>query len=67
MAGAGRLIRGSAGDFLFFLLAEMTQARQRLLWRRDPMWLSSTSEFLCWSSWCKWCERCKHAGSKNIL
>jgi hypothetical protein len=43
MAGGGRLIRGSAGDLLFFLLAEMTQARQRLLWRRNPMWLSSTS------------------------
>jgi hypothetical protein len=25
MAGGGRLIRGSAGDFLFFLLAEMTR------------------------------------------
>jgi hypothetical protein len=29
MAGGGRVIRGSAGDFLFFLLAEMTQVRQR--------------------------------------
>jgi hypothetical protein len=36
MADVGRLIRGSAGDFLFFSLAEMTQAR--LLWRRNPMW-----------------------------
>ena len=27
MADVGRLIRGSAGDFLFFSLGEMTQAR----------------------------------------
>lgn len=45
MADGGRLIRGSAGDFLFFLLAEMTQARQRYCGAKSDV--AQFYEFLC--------------------
>jgi hypothetical protein len=57
MAGGGRLIRGSAGDLLFFLLAEMTQA-VIVAAKSD---VAQFYEFLCWSNWCK------HAGSKEHI
>lgn len=46
MAGGGRLIRGSAGDFLFFLLAEMTRRVSVIVAAKSDV--AQFHEFLCW-------------------